>query len=75
MCRLTSMRRGERGIIALMPQGRHACFRLTELGLHIGQSITVVNVQPLHGPVIVRIGNADIALGYKLADRIMVKHK
>ncbi len=45
---------------------------LASLGLRPGAKITIVCRQPLHGPVIVRLGQRCLALSRELADQILV---
>lgn len=71
--KLTQIPRGGQALIKALPQGQNAAFRLSELGLRVGQRVDVVSVQPLRGPVIVRVGQTDIALGHRVAERIDVE--
>lgn len=71
--KLTQIVRGGQALIIALPQGRNAAFRLSELGLRVGQRVNVVSIQPLHGPVIIRVGQTDIALGRRIAESIEVE--
>lgn len=73
MRKLTQIPRGSQAVITSLPEGRHAGFRLAELGLRVGLPITVISVQPMRGPVVIRVGQTDIALGHRIADNIGVE--
>lgn len=70
---ISDMKQGQKAMILRMPNKGHSGFRLAELGLRHGQIIIVTSVQPLKGPVIIRIGQADVAIGHSVAGRIEVE--
>jgi len=43
------------------------------MGLRIGTTITIVARQWMKGPVIVRFDHTEVAIGFNMAKRIMVK--
>ena len=47
--------------------------RLDALGIRVGETITKVSSQWMRGPVLVRHGNTDVAIGYGMAQKIMVE--
>jgi ferrous iron transport protein A len=49
--------------------------KLDALGIREGKEITKISRQWLKGPVVIRAGKTEIALGYGMARRIMVEKK
>ncbi len=47
--------------------------RLESLGIRVGKKVTKVSSQFLRGPITVRIDNYQVALGFGMAKKIMVK--
>lgn len=47
--------------------------KLSQLGLRVGSEVLVERFAPLGGPVMVRVGSREIALGKKLANKIQVE--
>ncbi len=47
--------------------------RLARLGIKIGVKIKKISGQPMRGPVIVEIGNSQVAIGFGMARKIFVK--
>ena len=71
--KLSDMKRGQSGTIHEMPKGRTAHLRLTEIGLRQGSVVRVKSAMPYRGPVIVTVGQTEIALGHHMAAKIMVR--
>jgi len=67
----TSMRgmggRGRRG------GRRNWCRRFSNMGIRKGVIIKKISVHPFFGPVIVRVGNCEIAVGRGMASTILVE--
>lgn len=72
---LVSMRNGQSGTVISIIGGKGTIERLEALGIRIGAGITKKSALLGHGPVIVVVGNAEIAVGYKMASRIIVEVK
>jgi ferrous iron transport protein A len=53
--------------------GRNWCRRFSDMGIREGAVIKKLSVQPFSGPVIIRIGNSEIAVGRGLASSILVE--
>lgn len=49
--------------------------KLENLGIRIGNEITVVNSSFIGGPITVLAGNTKVAIGRKMAERIIVEVK
>lgn len=47
--------------------------RLNEVGLHIGDSITVIRHAPFDGPLLVRSNEQEIAIGRNISSKIIVQ--
>jgi ferrous iron transport protein A len=66
---------GRKGIIMAINGGHGLVEKLDALGIRTGKEITKVNSQWMKGPVIIRSGNTEIAIGYGMARKIMVEAK
>lgn len=73
MISLVEMSDGEKGLISEICGGCGLTQKLDNLGLHIGKEITKVNRQWRRGPVVIQSGNTQVALGYGIAMKIIVK--
>ncbi len=71
--RLAECRRGDRVRILSVEAGRGARLHLTNLGLAVGRVVDVVGGTPFGGPVLVRNGDTEAAIGFGLAERIVVE--
>lgn len=47
--------------------------KLLQYGLHVGDSLQVLRVAPLGGPILVAVNGREIALGLAVAERIFVE--
>lgn len=54
-------------------EGRNWCRRFSNMGIREGAIIRKLSVQPFSGPVIIRIGNCEIAIGRRMASSILVE--
>jgi ferrous iron transport protein A len=69
---LVELKAGQTGTIAGIQGGFGMVRRLIALGIFEGKAITKVSGQWMRGPVVVRIGSTDVALGYGMARHILV---
>ena len=69
---LANMRAGQRGKVTQIEGGRGLVGRLTVLGLRPGKTITKVSSMLMRGPVTIRLGNSRLALGFGMANKIIV---
>ncbi|MBN2037068.1 MAG: ferrous iron transport protein A [Chitinispirillaceae bacterium] len=69
---LVELNAGQTGAIVSIEGGFGMVRRLDALGMHDGTKITKVSGQWMRGPVVVRIGSTDVAIGYGMARRILV---
>lgn len=70
---LTQLKEGESGIVVGIDGGFGLTRRLESLGLRVGKRVTKVSSQLMRGPVTVRIGNSQIAIGFGMAKKITVR--
>jgi Fe2+ transport system protein FeoA len=70
---LVECRRGDRLRVVGVDAGRGASLHLLHLGLDVGDTIELVQRSPLGGPVLVRRGDTQVAIGHHLAARISVE--
>jgi len=71
--RLVECRRGDRVRIVRIDAGRGAVLNLMNLGLDIGHTVELVQSSPLRGPLLVSYGDTEVAIGYHLAEKILVE--
>ena len=70
---LTEMKSGESGTVASLEGGRGFVVRLQNLGIRSGQKIAKVSAHFWRGPVTVKVQGANVALGFGMAERVMVE--
>jgi len=70
---LSDLRPGDTAEVVSIRKGRRAQMRLLELGITPGSRVTIVAVHPLRGPVVVRVGTVEAALGWGLASSVRVR--
>ncbi|MFO7852697.1 MAG: FeoA family protein [Bacteroidota bacterium] len=73
MVALTNMPVGKKGIIRDIAGGYGLLNNLDVMGIRTGIEITKVSKQWIRGPVTIRIGNNEIAIGHGMATRILVE--
>ena len=71
--RLAECRRGDRVRIVQVDAGRGAVLNLMNLGLDVGHVVELLQRSPLHGPLVVSHDGTEVALGYGLAEKILVE--
>ena len=47
--------------------------KLLQYGLHVGDSLQILRVAPLGGPVLISVNEREIALGRAVAEKIFVE--
>jgi len=71
---LAELDAGERGVIARVDEGEPELLRyLASLGMFPEACVSVESVAPFGGPQLVRVGDAQYALGREVAARVFVK--
>jgi len=72
---LTQMRQGERGKVIDIQGGWGLLRKLEALGIRQGTEFVKVSSQLMRGPITIRVGNTQVAIGFGMALRIIVEHK
>ena len=70
---LSQIETGQSGIVFQIQGGRGLMNRLSSLGIRPGKKVTKVSAMFMRGPVTIQLGNAQVALGFGMADRIIVE--
>ncbi len=70
---LTQLESGETGIVKEIHGGQGVTKRLNALGIFPGIKITKLSSMILHGPVVIRLKNTELALGFGMANKILVQ--
>jgi len=70
---LDRMHAGQTGKVLRVDGGYGFKKKLEALGIRPGTEITKVSSQIMRGPVIVRVGMTQIAIGYGMARRVVVE--
>lgn len=70
---LAEMRAGESGRIVEISSEHGLDRRLDALGIRVGKKITKVSEQLMRGPVLLRQGHTQIALGRGMASKVVVE--
>ena len=68
--KLSQMEYGEKGIVQEIRKGKR---EITHMGIRVGKRLKMVTKQPIQGPVVVAIGEVEIAMGLDLAENILVE--
>jgi Fe2+ transport system protein FeoA len=69
---ITDCKPGTRVVIKSIAAGPGAIKNLTDLGLHMGNTVTVKQISRLGGPVLIESSGSEIAIGRRLAKKILV---
>lgn len=69
---LHDMKKGQSGIISKLPEGHRVNQKLSEMGIRCGMNIIVMQIVPFNGPVIIKAGQTQIAIGHGMSSRIKV---
>jgi len=70
---LSQMETGQSGIVFQIQGGRGLMNRLSSLGIRPGQRVTKVSSMFMRGPITIQLGNAQVAIGFGMANRIIVE--
>lgn len=70
---LADARPGQRLVVEKITAGRGASRRLWDLGILPGAELTVIASHPFRGPILVKAGEASVAVGRGLASHVLVK--
>jgi ferrous iron transport protein A len=70
---LINMERGQRATVLQIKGGHWIVNRLNALGILPGKKITKVSTMFMRGPVTIEVDRAQIAIGFGMAKKIIVK--
>ena len=70
---LTKLESGRQARVIAFNGGPNMIKRLENLGLLRGKTIKKVSNNPFKGPVVVKIDQVELAIGYRMASRITVE--
>jgi ferrous iron transport protein A len=70
---LTAMETGQIGKVVQIRGGRGMIGRLEVLGIRIGRELKKVSSQFMRGPVVLEVGNTQVAVGFGMAGKILVE--
>ena len=70
---VSKMESGRSGKVVQIQGGQGIISRLAALGIREGRKITKVSSMLMRGPVTIQSGNTRIAIGYGMANKIIVE--
>ena len=70
---LSRMQAGQSGIVVQVQGGYGLINRLSALGIRPGQKVTKVSSMFMRGPVTIQVGNAQVAIGFGMANKVIVE--
>lgn len=70
---LAQLPTGQSGTVVEIHGGRGMINRLSALGIRPGLRITKVGAMFMRGPITIQIGNAQVAIGFGMANRVIVE--
>ncbi len=70
---LSRMEAGQSGKVVQIQGGDGLINRLSALGIRPGQRISKVGSMFMRGPVTIQVGNAQVAIGFGMANKIIVE--
>jgi ferrous iron transport protein A len=73
MVALNELQVGKKGIIKTISGGHGLIQKLDVLGIREGTEIMKVSRQWMRGPVTISYGSSEVAIGHKMATKIMVE--
>jgi ferrous iron transport protein A len=69
---LSRMEAGQSGRVVQVQGGQGMINRLSALGIRPGKRVTKISSVFMRGPVTIQVGNAQVAIGFGMAKRIVV---
>lgn len=70
---LAQMKSGEQGTVMAINGGFGLKRRVEALGIRIGVNVKKISSQLMRGPITVQVGNTQVALGFGMAQKIIVE--
>ncbi|MCK4338764.1 MAG: ferrous iron transport protein A [Candidatus Cloacimonetes bacterium] len=70
---LAQMKSGEQGTVMAINGGFGLKRRVEALGVRVGVNVKKISSQLMRGPITVQVGNTQVALGFGMAQKIIVE--
>ncbi|MFN3551257.1 MAG: ferrous iron transport protein A [Endomicrobiia bacterium] len=70
---ITQLQQKQKGIVVEILGGCGLQKKLDAMGIRIGVEIVKVSLPSFKGPVVISVGNSQVALGYGMAKKIIVE--
>jgi ferrous iron transport protein A len=70
---LAEMKTGQRGTVVEVRGGHSLTRRLDALGIRPGKKVIKLNSTLFRGPIMLRVDNAQVAVGFGMAGKIIVE--
>jgi ferrous iron transport protein A len=70
---LNQMETGQTGTVIQVLGGRGLIRRLEAMGIRPGKKVTKISSTLFRGPVTLRVDNAQVAVGFGMANRILIE--
>ena len=70
---LAELKAGITGTVTSIDGGHGITNRLDAMGIRCGIKITKLSGQFMRGPVIIKVGSTQVAIGYGMAKKVMVQ--
>ncbi|HOA99617.1 MAG TPA: ferrous iron transport protein A [Candidatus Atribacteria bacterium] len=70
---LVEMPPGQEGTVVAIDGGQGVVNRLWVMGIFPGRKITKLASLPAQGPVVIKVGNQELALGRGMAQKVIVE--
>jgi len=70
---LVQMQSGQKGTVVEIAGGRRIISRLSALEIRPGRRITKLGSMLMRGPVTIKVGRAQVAIGFGMARRIIIE--
>ena len=70
---LRQMQSGQSGIVAQIQGGHDLINRLSALGIRPGKRITKIGSMFMRGPVTVQLDSTQVAIGFGMANKVIVE--
>ena len=69
---LFDLKSGKQATIKRLKGGEEFRIKLASLNIRAGKTIRKITAEPLHGPVVIEIGNTEATIGMEMAKKIVV---
>jgi len=70
---LAGMQIGQSGVVVQIQGGHGLVNRLNSLGIRPGKRLTKISSMIMRGPVTIQVDRAQVAIGFGMANRIIVE--